>query len=69
MKKTKFKPIFVEDAQPCMSCGSVQCALCGQKVKSALEGLKKELWDRRNDGYMIDDVFNHWFPIFHEEQG
>lgn len=69
MQKTKLKPVFIEDAQPCMDCGSVQCGLCSQKVKSALDGLKKELWDRRNDVYMLDDVFNHWFPLFNKGQG
>ena len=39
----KYKPLEVDDASPCMKCGSVQCAFCSEDVKSALNGLKYTL--------------------------
>ena len=37
------KPLEVEDASPCMKCGSVQCAFCSLDLKEAFEGFHKEI--------------------------
>lgn len=36
------KALTKEDAAPCMDCGSVQCAFCGEKVRAAVEKRDKE---------------------------
>jgi hypothetical protein len=66
MKKTKYKPLYVEDANPCMKCGSVQCAFCSEDLKSALEGLKKDLIYNMHEGFSYDEKFNKWFPVLKE---
>ena len=62
----KYKPLQVDDANPCMKCGSVQCAFCSKDVLSAIKGLKKDLGMLQSDDMMckneIYELIDEWFP-------
>ena len=49
------KPLTVEKAAPCMTCGSVQCAFCSDDVESAVEHLRERI--------------NRKIKVFSEEKG
>jgi hypothetical protein len=55
----KYKPLEVDDASPCMKCGSVQCAFCSDDILSAIKGFKKEYTLT-----LYDDTHKHIIPIF-----
>jgi hypothetical protein len=65
-KKTKYKPLEVDDASPCMKCGSVQCAFCSEDVKSAVQGMKDFI--KSPDKQYFLDLIDYYFPVFKEEK-
>ena len=68
----KNKPLEVDDANPCMKCGSVQCAFCSEDVRSAVKGHLTDV-----DKFYLDNagilsleqikfLIDKWFPCFKE---
>lgn len=75
------KPLEVDDASPCMKCGSVQCAFCSDDVLFAIKGLKKDIkkWDNEKiqgineqknklDAKSIIYFIDKWFPVFKSDK-
>jgi len=70
------KPLSVEDAGPCIKCGSVECAFCSEDVRSAVEGLISDfsplnVYGGRGPFFTREDAIrfiNKWFPIFKEKK-
>jgi hypothetical protein len=71
----KYKPLEVDDASPCMKCGSVQCAFCSDDVLSAIKGLISDfsppnVYGGRGPFFTRDDAvrfINKWFPSLKEK--
>lgn len=69
----KTKPLEIDDASPCMKCGSVQCAFCSEDVLSAIRGLKKDIKDFVEDDDLMSpdeflDLLDKWFPSLIKKQ-
>jgi len=61
------KPLEVEDANPCMKCGSVQCAFCSQDVIDAFNGFHEDVakyieHDGRVRWIKYYALLKKWFP-------
>jgi len=62
------KPLEVDDASPCMKCGSVLCAFCSQDLKEAFEGFHKEIAQYIDDTGKVRwlkyyATLKKWFPV------
>lgn len=73
MTKKKNKPLEVDDASPCMKCGSVQCAFCRDDLALAFKGLRKDINNYvEDDDLMSPDEFlellDKWFPSLNKNQ-
>lgn len=57
------RPLVHEDFAPCMSCGSVQCAVCGERLEEAIAWLKTQRLEIINSLFLCQNciVLNRVF--------
>lgn len=61
-------PLEVDDANPCMKCGSIQCAFCGKDVGKAFIGFHADIAkyiDKEGKVRWLDykKCLDKWFPV------